>query len=164
MIPDPKTTTTRGSTWIGTALRPGGYCYGRPRHNRTYCSGWVGRSKLLYKIGGGANGNNKKYDLHGNEGRVLQYPETSKHFDTSEAHIKEWDTLFRTDLGTPTARPANSSFFVSTKEGVKAHGGDAGVPASNNRRNRKGTVVYHDTDLHDWFRFVASGCGRLYEP
>jgi hypothetical protein len=128
------------------------YCYNSValKKNFSYCPGWLGRSKVLAK-------RNVNPPLHGFETSIQKQYFKTIHFDTSMAHIKEWNSILN-NLPLPSLRKRTSSFKVSSNKQVLAHGWPDGYP------NENGTLTWtHDTDMEDWNRFVASGCGNLFQ-
>jgi len=136
------------------------YCWGvspgKTEREYSYCPTWKGRCKVLAK-------QSREVDLHGDNGALYRYPRTSKHFDTSVAHIKEWNAMFwnaARGSSPPRMHERGTNFEISDEAEVLTWGATQAHPKNANGN----TVFYHDEELDGWFRYVASGCGRLYNP
>ena len=118
-------------------------CYhhdNKERRGREYCPMWKGRSKLIVR---------PKYhpevQVHGRKARPRK---PHQHFATSQAHIKEWPSVYKPGLVRQWREPTDYNFLSNetdlhfVPEGLKA--------------NEDGTFnMYYDDQLDTWIDFVV---------
>ena len=85
--------------------------------------------------------------IHGYEGGGFFNSRTRVHFNTDDAHLKEWKNSFY-DYINVSYHPKNQNFTVPIDE--EQHGYMENPDGKTN-------TVYYDADLLDWLQFVYSG-------
>jgi len=127
------------------------YCMHYSNHegvqNFTYCPSILGRSKVLVKPL-----HHQSVFSHGT--RVKFSWNGLMHFDTRTAHLKEWRSLFRKD---PKLKVRPS---VSFNESSRLDVADLKHAFESHELVDGKLVMHYDSNLHDWMRFVGSGCSK----
>jgi len=114
----------------------------------TWCPSYLGRSKVLAKPA-----HHKKVNIHG-KGFRMDWAGLM-HFDTSVAHLKEWRNILgkgsrKINYRLPLAFNVSSGREIDLIHAMQAH------------ELVDGKLTMHfDYNLHNWMRFVASGCRKL---
>ena len=112
---------------------------------------WWGRCKLLLKP------SHWQYILDPHSG-FKGRPNITKgqiHLDTSEAHVKEWPSIFKVDKNITMRAP--ESFIVytthpNTSEALQIHNFPRGHKYIGNDKTK--LMVYHDDQLQNWLEYV----------
>eukprot|EP00804_Cyclotella_cryptica_P018775 CCRYP_007261-RA/>CCRYP_007261-RA protein AED:0.02 eAED:0.02 QI:111/1/1/1/0/0/2/938/388 len=128
---------------------PKTYCYQPPPSSRTdrwdYCPDWIGRCKILSQPRVGSD-----IPVHGSGSLLHQH---GVHYNTSQAHIKEWPGIaayLAGDMYTETR--FHTTFTTNNASQVGVHFLLEAYPLLRN-----GSVLIHfDDSLTSWFRFLVS--------
>ena len=131
------------------------YCFGRSGHS--HWPSWTGRCKVMARPA-----YHPQWDLHDFSSIILEKNMQAIHFDaangTSIAHINEWSFLATKDPDLQAEFQTPGSTFTVPR------GSPTGTvfPFKAHKLTKAGeTELSWDSTLHNWFSFVASGCGRL---
>lgn len=118
------------------------------RRGSSFCPHFHGRAKLLIQP---SKHKHELRDVHIHGRKIPNATAGIVHFDTSQAHIKEWPGQF--EPYSPTFRlPQDYTVSKDDASSVGIHSFDKA-----HKMNENGTfTLYYDRDLESWLDFVAS--------
>ena len=118
------------------------------RRGSSFCPHHYGRAKLLIQP---SKHKHELREVHIHGRKIPNATAGIVHFDTSEAHIKEWPGQFETY--SPTVRlPQDYTVSKDNASSVGIHSFEKA-----HKVNENGTfTMYYDPDLESWLDFIAS--------
>ena len=113
------------------------------------CPGFSGRAKVMVRPQ-----RHSHVEVHGKYRDATHMPPKTRHFPTSDAHLKEWQGLY-TKSGNRFSKRVRSpnDFTFVYRPGLQIH-----QLRSSHAPNANGTFnMYHDDALHDWMESIQRG-------